>query len=233
MCCGCLALVLGQHSGLELELEPVSSSTVSSSSWSSVWAQHGVRWCAFATPPCVFAFVFALSSSSSNNSSAGAGAGEQQLCWSWNLRAAVGAAGHRQGPCNGLVSGIRVQFCWPAAVRALGCADLGRPPGCRSGTGGNCRGWCVSQHAWGLPSTLCSEVGRPEVWACVQVGAGGSLLSVWQALSRWGIACGPFLLTAPLHLSGGGVHSVRAVCSLLSGPAKDLSFPSEAGSVAP
>ena len=167
-------------------------------------------------------------------------------CWHGSV-----AAGHRHGPCNGLVSGIRAQSGWLAVTPHLG-APTGTPtvaaPARGQGTcfqGGVCGGtnWNARRRhsGAGAPvhggvyrstlgdnlSPLCSEVGlgRGGLALCSVMVLGGSPLVCVAGFSGVSPASGPYHLTVSFAFSPlGWVPSVRAVCSLPSGPAKD--FPS-------
>lgn len=177
MCCGCFAPVPGQHSRLSGSSAAGAVAGAAAASWGSVFSAAG---------RVVVFYFHSLLQSVFVSHSAAAGSSSRQQCWSWRAGGGVAAAGrcwhgsvaagHRHGPCNGLVSGIRAQSCWLAVTPHLG-APSGTPavaaPARGQGTcfqcgvwghqlerppsplwrGGTCPWWCVSRHAWGPTST--------------------------------------------------------------------------------
>ena len=100
-----------------------------------------------------------------------------------------------------------------AALVALWCADLGRPPiGPSQAPGATVVGGVYRSTLGDYLSTLCSEVGL-EPWRsgmCSDMVLGGKPLGLCGRLSGVGLACGPYLLTAPFapHWMLGSLLSV-------------------------
>ena len=175
--------------------------------------------------PLFLAACLALSSSSSSGSDR-AGAGELEEVWQqlagWGGSV---AAGHRQGPCNGLVLGDRVQFVGLQRCVCLGAPTWDahrlcrlRPRGhlllvvCIAARLGTTFPHCVLKWAWARRPAcvpIWSWVESPLVCVAGFFGCGPCQRSLPSDSS----------LCFPLDV---GFPPFRAVSSLLSGPAKDF-----------
>jgi len=71
-----------------------------------------------------------------------AGVAAADRCWRGSV-----AAGHRQGPCSGLVPSRRALVARLQQCVCLGAPTWDCPIGCHSDAPGTCCWWCVSQHA--------------------------------------------------------------------------------------
>lgn len=228
LCCGWFAPVPGQHSRLSGSSAAGAVAAAAAVCWGSGWSAAWGVMVPYRHPSSHFVPFLALSNGSSG----------RQQCWSWRAGGGVQAAadgcwrgseaaGHRQGPCHGLVSGFRGQSAG-LQRSVLGCADLGRPPVVPpQAPGATVVGGVYRSTLGDHLSTLCSEVG---------LGRGGlACVPIWSWVESPLVCvagffgCGPCQRSLPSDSSlcfslDVGIPPFRAVSSLLSSPAKD--FPS-------